>query len=152
MDKIGVAQRNWIRKEVLWREKMLRSEHLLYLYTTRTDWQECALRAWTDSVDDLDSQFVAQKKAYYRRILNLKDRDGAPQSLHLLLVLDTWRCKRLANPPLRVGANQANAVFFQFHGKSSWSFLLGQVGSFSSTSQRYAKGSMPLSLHVSMML
>ena len=44
--------------------------------------------------------------------------------------------KRSANPRLRVGANQGNAVFFQFHGKSSWSFLLGQVGSFSSTSQR----------------
>ncbi|WP_215866627.1 hypothetical protein, partial [Acidithiobacillus thiooxidans] len=28
--------------------------------------------------------------------------------------------KRLSNPPLRVGADQANAVFFQFHGKSSW--------------------------------
>ena len=45
-------------------------------------------------------------------------------------------CKRSANPPLRVGANQGNAVFFQFHGRSSWSFLLGHVGSFSSTSQR----------------
>ena len=44
--------------------------------------------------------------------------------------------KRSANPPLRVGADQGNAVFFQFHGKSSWSRLLGQVGSFSSTSQR----------------
>ena len=44
--------------------------------------------------------------------------------------------KRSANPRLRVGANQGNAVFFQFHGRSSWSFLLGQVGSFSSTSQR----------------
>jgi len=44
--------------------------------------------------------------------------------------------KRSANPPLRIGANQANADFFQFHGKSSWSFLLGQVGSFSRTSQR----------------
>ena len=44
--------------------------------------------------------------------------------------------KRSANPPLRVGANQGNAVFFQFHGRSSWSFLLGHVGSFSSTSQR----------------
>ena len=60
--------------------------------------------------------------------------------------------KRSANPPLRVGADQGNAVFFQFHGKSSWSRLLGQVGSFSSTSQRYAKGSIPLSLHISMML
>jgi len=60
--------------------------------------------------------------------------------------------KRLTNPPLRVGADQANAVFFQFQGKSSWSRLLGQVGSFSSTSQRYAKGSTPFSLHVSMML
>ena len=36
--------------------------------------------------------------------------------------------KRSANPPLRVGADQGNAVFFQFHGKSSWSFLLGQRG------------------------
>jgi len=44
--------------------------------------------------------------------------------------------KRPANPPLRIGANQAKADFFQFHGKSSWSFLLGQVGSFSRTSQR----------------
>ena len=44
--------------------------------------------------------------------------------------------KRSANPPLRVSADQGNAVFFQFHGKSSWSRLLGQVGSFSSTSQR----------------
>ena len=60
--------------------------------------------------------------------------------------------KRLANPPLRVGTNQAKADFFQFHGKSSWSRLLGQVGNFSSTSQRYAKGSTPLSLQVSMML
>jgi len=60
--------------------------------------------------------------------------------------------KRLSNPPLRVGADQANADFFQFHGRSSWSRLLGQVGSFSSTSQRYAKGSTPLSLQVSMML
>ena len=60
--------------------------------------------------------------------------------------------KRLGNPPLRVGADQGNAVFFQFHGKSSWSRLLGHAGSFSSTSQRYAKGSMPLSLQVSMML
>jgi len=91
MDNIAVAQHNWIRKEVLWREKMLRSEHLIYLYSVRTDWQKCALRAWAGSVDDLDSQFVAQKKAYYRRILKLEDRDGAPQSLHLLLVLDTWR-------------------------------------------------------------
>ena len=61
-------------------------------------------------------------------------------------------CKRSANPPLRVGANQANADFFQFQGRSSWSRLLGQVGNFSSTSQRYAKGSTPLSLQVSMML
>ena len=60
--------------------------------------------------------------------------------------------KRLSNPLLRVGADQATAVFFQFQGKSSWSRLLGQVGSFSSTSQRYAKGSTPFSLHVSMML
>ena len=59
---------------------------------------------------------------------------------------------RLSNPLLRVGADQATAVFFQFQGKSSWSRLLGQVGSFSSTSQRYAKGSTPFSLHVSMML
>ena len=44
--------------------------------------------------------------------------------------------KRSANPPLRVGANQAKADFFQFHGRSSWSFLLGHVGSFSSISQR----------------
>ena len=72
MDNIAVAQHNWIRKEVLWREKMLRSEHLLYLYSVRTDWQKCALRAWAGSVDDLDSQFVAPKKAYYRRILKLK--------------------------------------------------------------------------------
>ena len=27
--------------------------------------------------------------------------------------------KRLSNPPLRIGADQANADFFQFHGKSS---------------------------------
>ena len=60
--------------------------------------------------------------------------------------------KRLSNPPLRVVADQGNAVFFQFQGKSSWSRLLGQVGNFSSTSQRYAKGSTPLSLQVSMML
>ncbi|EGQ63381.1 sensory box-containing diguanylate cyclase, putative, partial [Acidithiobacillus sp. GGI-221] len=72
--------------------------------------------------------------------------------LDAIIVTGAQFRKRSANPPLRVGANQANADFFQFHGKSSWSFLLGQVGSFSSTSQRYAKGSMPLSLHVSMML
>ncbi|PKY11503.1 hypothetical protein B1757_04635 [Acidithiobacillus marinus] len=49
---------------------------------------------------------------------------------------ETINGKRLSNPLLRVGADQANADFFQFHGKSSWSRLLGQVGSFSSTSQR----------------
>ncbi|MGR2929856.1 hypothetical protein NLI95_10660, partial [Acidithiobacillus ferriphilus] len=53
-----------------------------------------------------------------------------PDDVHRALRVRAAR-KRSANPPLRVGANQGNAVFFQFHGRSSWSFLLGHVGSFS---------------------
>ena len=89
--------------------------------------------------------------------------EGIDVSLKYWLKMSAFTCdrigvlvsqdrKRLSNPPLRIGADQANAVFFQFQGKSSWSRLLGQVGNFSSTSQRYAKGSTPLSLQVSMML
>ncbi|TQN49196.1 hypothetical protein DLNHIDIE_03486 [Acidithiobacillus thiooxidans ATCC 19377] len=103
---------------------------------------------------DMEDKQVAVAEKAFKAII---DHHEVPLGMHSLARLSLARLyvdhrKRSANPPLRIGANQANADFFQFHGKSSWSFLLGQVGSFSRTSQRYAKGSMPLSLHVSMML